>query len=111
VCNLDQADAVAEYFSRQKVDGIIICALNFGYERSAAKIAEKLRVPVLLYATKEPPVRKGPAWRAYLTRTAVRCPSPRRSTGGKSHFIMPASSSTTNRNFYRKCRPSFGLSQ
>ena len=59
VCNLDQADAVAEYFSRQKVDGIIICALNFGDERSAAKIAEKLRVPVLLYATKEPPVPEG----------------------------------------------------
>jgi len=30
-------------------------SLDFGDERSAAKIAEKLGVPVLLYATKEPP--------------------------------------------------------
>ena len=58
VCNLDQAEVVAEYFLREKVDGVIICALNFGDERSAAKIAEKLKVPVLLYATKEPPARE-----------------------------------------------------
>jgi len=58
ICNLNQAEAVAEYFLRETVDGIIICALNFGDERSAAKIAEKLKVPVLLYATKEPPARE-----------------------------------------------------
>jgi len=39
---------------------LIICALNFGDERSAAKIAEKLGVPVLLYATKEPPAFEDP---------------------------------------------------
>jgi len=36
------------------VDGLVLCPLDFGDERSACKIAEKLRVPVLLYATKEP---------------------------------------------------------
>lgn len=61
VWNLDEAEVVAEYFSREKVDGIIICALNFGDERSAAKIAEKLRVPVFLYATKEPEVPADPS--------------------------------------------------
>lgn len=55
VNNLDQAEAVAEYFINQRVDGLILCPLDFGDERSAAKIAEKLKVPVLLYATKEPP--------------------------------------------------------
>ncbi len=60
IWNLDQAEAAAEYFARQKVDGLIIAALNFGDERSAAKVAEKLGVPVLLYATKEPPVPAGP---------------------------------------------------
>jgi len=55
VNTLDQAEAVAEYFRGQKVDGLIICPMDFGDERSAAKIAEKLSVPVLLYATKEPP--------------------------------------------------------
>ena len=55
VTNLNQAEAVSEYFIRQKVDGLILCPLDFGDERSAAKVAERLRVPVLLYATKEPP--------------------------------------------------------
>jgi L-fucose isomerase-like protein len=40
---------------------LILCPLDFGDERSAAKIAEKLGVPVLLYATKEPPALEGPA--------------------------------------------------
>ncbi len=60
VCNLDEAEVVAEYFARQKVDGLILCPLDFGDERSACKIAEKLRVPVLLYATKEPPAPDEP---------------------------------------------------
>ena len=60
VTNLDQAEAVAEYFARQKVEGLILCPLDFGDERSAAKIAEKLGVPVLLYATKEPPAPDEP---------------------------------------------------
>jgi len=57
VSRLDQAKVVAEYFRRQKVDGLILCPLDFGDERSASKVAEKLGVPVLLYATKEPPAR------------------------------------------------------
>ena len=61
VQNLDEAEAVAEYFTREKVDGVILCPLDFGDERSASKIAEKLRVPVLLYATKEPPAHDHPS--------------------------------------------------
>jgi len=58
VSNLNHAEAVADFFTREKVDGLIICALDFGDERSAAKVAERLRVPVLLCATKEPPARQ-----------------------------------------------------
>lgn len=55
VRTLDQAEAMATYFARQGVDALIVCPVDFGDERSAAKIAEILRVPVLLFATKEPP--------------------------------------------------------
>jgi hypothetical protein len=55
VATLDEAEAVAEYFRLQKVDGLILYPVDFGDERSAVKVAEKLRLPVLLYATKEPP--------------------------------------------------------
>ena len=61
VQNLDDAETVAEYFIREKIDGLVLCPLDFGDERSASKIAEKLRVPVLLYATKEPPARDHPS--------------------------------------------------
>jgi L-fucose isomerase-like protein len=61
VHDLDEAETVAEYFRQQKVDGLALCPLDFGDERSAAKIAEKLGVPVLLYATKEPAGLPGPA--------------------------------------------------
>lgn len=61
VTNLDQAEVVAEYFDRQKVDGLVICPLDFGDERSSAKVAERLRIPVFLYATKEPPALDDPA--------------------------------------------------
>lgn len=60
VNNLDQAETIAEYFISQKVDGLILCPLDFGDERSAAKVAEKLKIPVLLYATKEPPAQDDP---------------------------------------------------
>jgi len=55
VSGLDEGEGVAEYFLSQKVDGVVLCPLDFGDERSASKIAEKCGVPVLLYATKEPP--------------------------------------------------------
>ena len=45
VHDLDEAEAVADYFATQKVDGLVLCPLDFGDERSACKIAEKLRVP------------------------------------------------------------------
>jgi L-fucose isomerase-like protein len=61
VQNLDEGEAVAEYFARQHVDGLVLCPLDFGDERSAAKVAEKLGVPVLLYATKEPPAHDHPS--------------------------------------------------
>lgn len=57
VTNLDEAQVVAEYFDQRDIDGLVICPLDFGDERSACKVAEKLHVPVLLYATKEPPAR------------------------------------------------------
>jgi L-fucose isomerase-like protein len=60
VSKLDEAEVVAEYFKRQKIDGLILCPLDFGDERSAVKIAELLDVPVLLYATKEPAGRDDP---------------------------------------------------
>lgn len=61
VNTLDEAEVVAEYFAAQKVDGIIICPLDFGDERSAVKVAEKLKVPILLYATKEPEAHLAPS--------------------------------------------------
>lgn len=61
VANLEQGDAVAEYFRREGVDGVILCPLDFGDERSAVKVAERLGVPVLLYATKEPPAPQNAA--------------------------------------------------
>ena len=39
VHSLDEAEVVAEYFRRQKVDGLILCPLDFGDERSASKVA------------------------------------------------------------------------
>lgn len=60
VHDLDEAEALAEHFARERVDCLVVCPLDFGDERSAAKIAERLGVPVLLYATKEPPAATGP---------------------------------------------------
>ncbi len=60
VQTLEQAEALAAYFQRQEVDGLVLCPLDFGDERSATKIAEKLGVPVLIYATKEPPAGNDP---------------------------------------------------
>ncbi len=57
VNNLDEAEVVAAHFRRAEVDALVICPVDFGDERSAVKVAEALRVPVLLYATKEPPAR------------------------------------------------------
>jgi len=57
VNSLDEAMAAVAFFRREPVDAIIICPLDFGDERSASKVAEQLGVPVLLFASKEPPPR------------------------------------------------------
>lgn len=56
VNTMDQAETAAEHLRREGVDGIVILPLDFGDERAAAKVAERLAVPVLLFATKEPPL-------------------------------------------------------
>ena len=61
VQTLDQADALAKYFARQDLDALVVCPLDFGDERAAAKAAERLRLPVFLYATKEPAADEGPS--------------------------------------------------
>lgn len=58
VANLDEGEAVAEFLRREGVDGVIFCSLNFGDERSCSLIAQKLGVPVLVIATKEPPAQQ-----------------------------------------------------
>ncbi len=55
VHDLDEAESVAAYFAAEGVDALVVCPTDFGDERSTSKIAEKLGVPLLLYATKEPP--------------------------------------------------------
>jgi len=54
VQSLDEAECVAEWFAREGVDGLVLCPLDFGDERSACIVAERLGVPVFLYATEEP---------------------------------------------------------
>ena len=61
VSGLDEADAISAYFRNQQIDAIIVCPLDFGDERSVSKIAQMLNVPVLLFATKEPPVPDRPS--------------------------------------------------
>jgi L-fucose isomerase-like protein len=59
VQSLDEAKAAAASLRARGVDGIVILPLDFGDERSPAEVAADLRVPVLLFATKEPPRQKG----------------------------------------------------
>ncbi|HEY3285399.1 MAG TPA: hypothetical protein VGN26_24255 [Armatimonadota bacterium] len=61
VHTLDEAEAVAEFLAREKVDALVVCPVDFGDERSASKVAERLRVPLLLLATKEPAAPKDAA--------------------------------------------------
>ncbi|MEM2940582.1 MAG: hypothetical protein QW304_03405 [Thermoproteota archaeon] len=51
----EDADKVIQLFKEKHVDGIIIEAVDFGDEVSAALIASALSKPVILFATKEPP--------------------------------------------------------
>jgi len=53
--NRQEAERCAEVFRRQAVDGIVIGAMNFGDEQSAAWVVRqaKLDVPVLIYGCQE----------------------------------------------------------
>jgi L-fucose isomerase-like protein len=57
VHTLDEAEVAAKWFCDQRIDGIVICPLDFGDERSVASVAATCDVPVLLYATDEPPAQ------------------------------------------------------
>ena len=57
VQNDDDGAAVSAFFGERGVDGILIATLDFADEISAAGIAAALKKPVLLFATKEGPLR------------------------------------------------------
>ena len=50
-----QAETLSDYFIAHKVQAVVVCPLDFGDERTVSKLAERVRVPLMLYATKEPP--------------------------------------------------------
>ncbi len=53
--SLAEAEVCAELFAREKVDGVLVAAVNFGSEQGVAWTLKKagLDVPVLLYACQE----------------------------------------------------------
>lgn len=55
----EDAEAVAELFEKERVDGIAIAALTFGDELAGARVVELVRKPTVIYATKEPPLLPG----------------------------------------------------
>lgn len=59
VADDEDAEAAAALFRREEVDGIIIAALTFGDELAGARVAELVRKPTIIYATKEPPPLPG----------------------------------------------------
>lgn len=61
VRSLAEGIDLAQWYTEQGVDGLIICPLDFGDERSSGKIAEQVGKPVLLFATREPAAVDGPA--------------------------------------------------
>lgn len=63
IVNLDQAQALAQYFASRNLDGLVICPLDFGDERAACLVAQQAGLPILLYATKEPPAGSDPSLR------------------------------------------------
>lgn len=52
--NDDQAVAALNFFKDKDVDGVLIGALDFADEVSAAHVATSLKKPILLFGTKEP---------------------------------------------------------
>ncbi|MHB1132845.1 MAG: L-fucose/L-arabinose isomerase family protein [Chloroflexota bacterium] len=57
VQNDDDATATIDYFQHQNIDGVVVVALDFADEIASATIAARLKKPVLLFATKEGPLR------------------------------------------------------
>lgn len=45
-----EADAVADYFLKEKVDALFVPHANFGCEEAVGRLAARLKVPVLLWA-------------------------------------------------------------
>lgn len=48
-----EADRVAEYFQKENVDAIFIINCNFGNEEAAGKIAQRMKVPTLLWGPRD----------------------------------------------------------
>ena len=57
VQNDDQAQAAIAFFKTQNIDGLLIGAMDFGDEISAATVAKALGKPTMLFSTKEGPAR------------------------------------------------------
>ena len=56
----DDAEKVVKLFHEKSVDGIVMVTLTFGDELAGAYIAERFREkPIIIFATKEPPVLPG----------------------------------------------------
>lgn len=52
----EDADKTIELFRSQKVHGLIIGTMTFGDEIAGISVAQALRLPVLVFGTKEPPI-------------------------------------------------------
>lgn len=56
----DDAEKVVKMFREKSVDGIVLITLTFGDELAGAYVAERFREkPIMIFATKEPPVLPG----------------------------------------------------
>jgi L-fucose isomerase-like protein len=56
VRNDEDADKVIRLFKAEEVEGLILGTMTFGDEVAGARIADSLRVPVMVFATKEPTI-------------------------------------------------------
>ncbi|RLI26385.1 hypothetical protein DRO57_01185 [Candidatus Bathyarchaeota archaeon] len=52
----EDADKVIELFKSRGVDGLLLGTMTFGDEVAGARIADALRKPIMVFATKEPPI-------------------------------------------------------
>ena len=51
--NDDTAEQMIEHFKREKIDGLLLAACNFGSEVLSARVAKALNVPVLLWGPRD----------------------------------------------------------